>query len=142
MKVFVCNRGFAEKRLRYKGEPVISITTPDDPPAAIPATAGPVLRLSFHDLETAPGEAFGKVYGPATLFDLDMAQQIVDFVTTMLLQNNDRFVAHCDAGVSRSGAVGHWLRDAAGAELRSLKSLSPNPRVYRLLQRAHAEMQR
>lgn len=93
---------------------VISITCPADP---CPLKEGweDILRLEFHDVALPPQELPPDLADRVILFDEEMAAQIRHFVR----QHQDRdFVIHCAAGVSRSVAVGTYLRDAHGADLR------------------------
>ena len=41
----------------------------------------------------------------------------------------DTFIVHCTAGISRSGAVGMFIKDYFGCEIESENSLVPNPLV-------------
>jgi len=120
----------------------ISISTPGDPAAALSEPYVAALRLWFHDLETAPGEAFGKVYGPHRLFNDRMAREIICFVADAVRRDIRVICVHCDAGVSRSGAVAMWLRDTFGAQVFSDNALDPNSRVQRMLTRAWQQIYR
>lgn len=133
LRVFVTDRNGA--RTLKPSEPFvwISIATPDDPAAAVSENSSGVLRLWFHDLETAPGEAFGAVYGPHKLFDPGMASEVLRFVLDTARRGISVICVHCDAGVSRSGAVAKWLADTFDAGVSSDRVLIPNQRVLRML---------
>jgi len=133
MNVYVTDRAGA-RTLRPSHPFVwISISTPGDPAAVVSEGHRGVLRLWFHDLDTAPGEAFGKVYGPHRLFNDRMAHEVIRFVSAAIRVGIQDFCVHCDAGVSRSGAVAMWMSDAFRALIFSSKGLVPNARVRRML---------
>lgn len=136
LRVFVTDRNGA--RTLKPSEPFvwISIATPGDPAAPVSEGSSSVLRLWFHDLETAPGEAFGKVYGPHRLFNNQMATEIFRFVLDTARRGIGVICVHCDAGVSRSGAVAKWLADTFDASVTADRVLSPNLRVLRMLRSA------
>lgn len=135
MNVYVTNR-FGARSLKPPQPFVwISVSTPGDPEALLSERFHAALRLWFHDLETAPGEAFGKVYGPHRLFNERMAHEVIRFVAAAMRQGIQNVCVHCDAGVSRSGAIALWMRDTFGARVYSKNPLDPNARVRRLLDR-------
>lgn len=136
MIVYVTDRNGARTRKPQHPFVWISISTPGDPGAPVSEGSEGVLRLWFHDLETAPGEAFGKVYGPHRLFNDRMAHEVVRFVLASMQRGVQTVCVHCDAGVSRSGAVAMWLNATFDAHIVSDKALSPNMRVRRMLARA------
>jgi hypothetical protein len=70
------------------------------------------------------------------LFNEDHAKQIVNFVT----DNKDKIdllIIHCEAGQSRSGAVGLWANRYLGLNekqfLQDNKKIFPNAYVYNML---------
>jgi len=134
MIVYVTDRNGARTLRPVEPFVWISISTPGDPGAPVSEGSQGVLRLWFHDLETAPGEAFGKVYGPHRLFNDTMAREVLRFVTTSLMRGIQTFCVHCDAGVSRSGAVATWMKETFLAQVVSDKTLDPNLRVQRMLE--------
>jgi predicted protein tyrosine phosphatase len=136
MNVYVTNRNGARTLKPPQAFVWVSISTPGDPAAPVSEGSLGVLRLWFHDLETAPGEAFGKVYGPHRLFNDRMAVEVVRFIIASAGRGVQDICAHCDAGVSRSGAVAMWLHDTFGAQVFNDHPLDPNLRVRRLLDRA------
>jgi predicted protein tyrosine phosphatase len=80
---------------------MISITSPDKP-ANLKEGWYEVLRLEFHDvLPTYSG-----LDEDLTAFDTDMAAEVLDFA---FKHGNRNMFVHCDAGVSRSVAVGMFI---------------------------------
>ena len=114
---------------------VISIRTPNlkgedqYPPylnEAIDAVTANKLILLFDDA-TQGIEPFTK------LFKESQARQIIDFVA-----DKTDLLVHCDAGMSRSVAVGAFLRDCYGADLTLVNASSDrfyNVLVYTTLKR-------
>lgn len=58
------------------------------------------IRFRFDDIT--------REYENLVLFSEEMAEQLYDF---LLFHMNDRIIIHCDAGISRSVAIGVFLRD-------------------------------
>lgn len=89
----------------------ISITCPDEP-APIQDGYGGLLRVEFDDVdEKAMKDLLYKGYGwKFTPFDNDHARKIVDFLENF---HNTPYtfhlIVHCDAGISRSSAVGKFV---------------------------------
>ena len=136
MNVYVTNRNGARTLKPPHPFVWISIATPGDPAAPVSEGSSGVLRLWFHDLDTAPGEAFGKVYGPHKLFNDRMAREVIRFTLAVMREGVQTICVHCDAGVSRSGAVAMWLKDTFRAQVMSERQLTPNVRVRRMLDSA------
>ena len=72
------------------------------------------------------------------LFDKEMAKQTVDFLERRKLEAGDHvLVLHCDAGISRSGAVAEFAAEFFGITTETFEKenpyLRPNPFVRRLL---------
>ena len=62
------------------------------------------------------------------LFDADDARKVVEFINEK--QNTvDTFIVHCTAGISRSGAIGMFIKDYLDCEIESENNLIPNPLV-------------
>lgn len=98
MKVEVYNRKNACAVEPRPNTAVISITVPGDP-APLREGWDSILRLEFHD--ATPEEA-----GDYILFDEAMAMRVLAF----LEENTTRdYLIHCDAGFSRSVAVGMFI---------------------------------
>lgn len=76
------------------------------------------------------------IYMENMLFDEIRAKAIVDWVDYNK-NNLDRLVCHCDAGVSRSGAVGLWATRYLGLDEKkyceSNPSIQPNQHVLKTL---------
>ncbi|MEA2746105.1 MAG: hypothetical protein QOI41_248 [Myxococcales bacterium] len=110
---------------------LISITSSADDVARVrnnSACLG-ILRLSFADAETASDR-----YAERDLFSREHATKIWSFVLQHRL-DVERIVVHCDAGVSRSPAVGAALArvfNGSDAEFFAGR-YRPNMRVYRML---------
>ncbi len=88
-----------------------------------------ILRISFPDADAASENS-----PEADLFSPHHARQVWDFV----LRHRDavqRIVIHCDAGISRSPAVGAALARTFGTDDSEFFTgkYRPNMRVYRLL---------
>ena len=92
-----------------KPEPGVCIISCQTPPTTwsegtlseIPAGWGDYLVLEFHDV-------IQKSSPEVVVFDAEMADKIVRFVEWANNRNRP-FVIHCDAGQSRSVAIGLWL---------------------------------
>lgn len=117
---------------------VISIRSPGAEPAQLNEGWEEVLRLWFDDVVKVPTGPI--VVKDLTLFSEEHAQQIHEFVESHLDKD---FVIHCEAGVSRSVAVGLYLHDVYGADLLCHEipganpSATTNSRVHRALLRKH-----
>ena len=138
-----------EKAEAYRGRrpyAMISITDPDGPEAHLqpdPKRVA-VLRLAFHDFTQSPEEFARLVAQEDPPLPLDEprqwvlpsavhAQAIVGFYRTLPKQV-EKVVIHCEAGVSRSAAVGAALAHCLGQQDEQFFSRShPNHRVRRLV---------
>lgn len=65
-----------------------------------------VLTLTFDDITDKDQDVLDQ-YPGSVLFNEDHAKAIIEFVEAHLLSD---FVIHCTAGISRSGAVGEYVR--------------------------------
>ena len=116
MKVDVYNREQACKLIPDANKCFISIWTPlgdwsselDYNDSPIKTGWADTLKLTFHDVTYMGHKDW-------VLFNHDMARKIVMFIQKNI---NKNFVVHCDAGISRSVAVGCYLRDQYGYELK------------------------
>lgn len=97
---------------------VISLTSPGKPDAALQPGWAAVLRLAFHDVDSA--EAGYAVFKQAH------AAAILDFVDS-LPEAITHLVVHCHAGISRSAGVARFL--AGRHRLR----FPPNYAIYNRL---------
>ncbi|WP_087863906.1 hypothetical protein [Comamonas thiooxydans] len=92
VKVF--SRLQAEERSAEPGEVCISITNPAQ--LKVPLEGyGALLRLGFHDID--------QVYGSFTTMSREQAWQALEFI---LAHKDQPLVVHCEAGASRSVAIG------------------------------------
>ena len=116
---------------------IVSITTPGDPyaPAKIKTnenTLG-ILRLSFYDLDRVEP---GVEELECDLFQPSQAKEILTFVDAH--PTAERFIVHCDAGLSRSPAVAAALSKILyGDDSRFFRQYHPNMLVYRSILDAH-----
>jgi len=110
MKAQILNREQGEHCPVTEGCVAISISTPGDQPASLQEGWEAVLRMQFHDVNQPHADIPNLV-----LFDDDFAKQVHEFITAHLGKD---FMIHCDAGVSRSMAIGVFLRDVCGYELQ------------------------
>lgn len=116
-KVDVFNRFNACKLKPEKDTVVISITRPEFP-APLDWGWGDILRLEFDDI--LPAEIDPEKGDPNpnphnyALFTEGQAESIVYFVERY---PNWNFMVHCDAGVSRSVAVGAFIAEIWDKEL-------------------------
>jgi predicted protein tyrosine phosphatase len=145
VRVDVYSRAQAEALTPEVNQVIISITVPGKPAAIrmVNEWAG-ILRLEFHDFATHVGATLtGEPDGdPIVYFDEAMAERVSAFVEEHARNGRD-FVVHCDAGVSRSVAVGLYLRDVYGAELTTHAihtTAAANSLVLRTLMRKHWEV--
>lgn len=121
---------------------IISITTPGDPPARLKTNSATrrVLRLSFHDLPWSDEEGSRRgwsswTYGPVQPFTRKMAEEI----WTVTENYRVNVIAHCDAGVSRSGAVAVALKQWYGGILIAQRPPMPNVRVLEIMRETRPE---
>lgn len=137
-KIYTCNRSTIAAVNPAGLEPhvLISITSPDDPPAQLRVNSATrcVLRLSFHDLPWSDEEASRRgwsscMYDPVQLFTRRMAEDIWMVVESFRVN----VVVHCYAGVSRSGAVAVALKQWYGGIIVAQNPPVPNTRVLEIM---------
>lgn len=142
MKIFVVPRFWVEKQIDknpdwVQGKWIISIFSKDSF-SPIPNDRFNVLKLEFDDV-TEKDQT-----GDVIHFNTNHAKQIVEFIKTINDDGKKDFYVHCDAGVSRSGAVGYLLNEWFNKfiELNRIDNESfvmnnnhimPNPEVVRIL---------
>ena len=120
---------------------VISISSPGET-ASIKEGWPAVLRLKFHDivrLRTEMPVLVAPKGGKPVLFDEVMAAQIDAFVWA---HKEKDFMIHCDAGQSRSVAVGVFIKDVFEGELclHAVETAAgSNSLVHRLLMKKYWE---
>ena len=129
MRFEVYNRGDVQKINPSVPHAIISIQDPrrrkDFAGVAQNEFTVEVLEVDFHDVNHSK---YGNVITP---INEQHAEAIVDFY----LRNKDRvelFIAHCDAGASRSpGVLAALEKLHTGDDFRWFKSSTPNTFVYR-----------
>lgn len=123
---------------------VISIGCPSESAAPLRDGWADVLRLSFHDINLQAidrDDWLNMETDRYTLFDSDHAKDILSFIGRNFDKN---VVVHCAAGVSRSVAVGCFLRDALGYEIKLFAIKTEqlmNGHVYSTLKREYSIQQ-
>ena len=134
MQVDVYNREQAESLEPTEGTVIISISTPDLP-ANLKDGWEDVLRLEFHDVVKIP-----RGMPEVVPFTNDHITAIYEFVDKHVADSKD-FAVHCDAGWSRSTAVGMYLNEVYGGDI-NLHAVGSdfdkaNSRVHRGLMRRY-----
>ncbi len=133
MKTDVYSRGQAEVLEPTEGTVMISISAPGNP-ADLKEGWEDVLRLEFDDVVKVP-----KNMPEIRAFCTTHIDAIHEFVDRHVADGKD-FAVHCDAGVSRSVAVGVFLNDIHGGDL-NLHAINTtaaaNSRVHRGLMRKY-----
>ena len=134
MQVDVYSRGQAVDLEPTEGTVMISISAPGKP-ADLKEGWEDVLRLEFDDIVK-----LDKRFPEFRAFCMDDADAIHEFVERHVADGKDSAV-HCDAGWSRSTAVGMYLNEVYGGDinLHSFGSAfeKANSRVHRGLMRKH-----
>ena len=146
MKINVVPRMFVKKMMNkdqnwYKDKWIISIfSTPICCPLSAFSpfpNASNVLKLQFDDVTEKDQDAGLKHFTP------EMAAKIKEFISNIKDDGSKDFWVHCDAGVSRSGAVGYLLNEYFNKFLSDNRvdrnyyetenCVMPNPEVVRIL---------
>lgn len=119
----------------------ISIYTPGDDIARIAETTSTmkVIHVCCSDLDQFPGPSFHKVHGPIKMFTEADARELSEEILERVRDGLRIFLVHCDAGVSRSGAVALAMKRCLGAKVVSKNHLSPNSLMLGLIQKAFRE---
>lgn len=141
MDIFVYSRAALDAARPHEvPHVVISITSSPDDLARIRSnpTCLAILRVSFPDAETASDR-----FAESKLFSREQAEAIWRFVVQHRL-NVERIIVHCDAGFSRSPAVGAALaRALRGSDEEYFAGrYKPNMRVYAMLLEASSRAAR
>jgi predicted protein tyrosine phosphatase len=129
MRVDVYGRARAEATEPTENTVVISITNPEQP-AFLQDGWKDILRLEFHDVVSIP-----RGMHECVAFHTEHIDLIHAFVAK---HEGCDFMVHCDAGVSRSVAVGRFLREVHDADLHLYEIHTDehcNSRVLRGLKR-------
>lgn len=132
MEIFVYSRNALDAARPHEvPHIVISITSSSNDVARVRAnkTCRGILRLSFPDAD-APSEHFSE----DELFAPEQAVMIWNFVDEHC-SHIERILVHCDAGVSRSAAVGAALARVLNGDDAEFFGgrYRPNMRVYQIL---------
>lgn len=138
MKILVKSRQWMKNQMNNhpdfdKGKWIISIYSNDSQSPFLPRFN--ILQLCFDDVTEKDTDGIH--------FNKDMAKQIIDFIKDINDDNKPIYV-HCDAGVSRSGAVGYMINEWFNKYLEmneqdnqffinENKHILPNPEVMRIL---------
>lgn len=151
MKIYVVPRYYIEKQMTnnsnwYRNKWIISIFSSEK---GIDFSPLPdrfnILKLQFDDIAEKDIENINKYEKNSFIFfNKDHAKKIHDFIKTIDVNDKKEFYIHCDAGVSRSGAVGYILNEYFNKFLKDDKQdnesfklnnshIMPNPLVVRLL---------
>jgi len=98
------------------------------------------IRLVFWDSTPSVAKT-QEMYGhKPVLFSKEQAREVIEFLDGVKESDVEIFVAQCEAGISRSGAVGSFACDYLGFDYPTFASdnsdIMPNPHVERMLRRA------
>lgn len=92
-----------------------------------------ILPLQFDDLRDDQIEMCRKQGYEPMLFTKNQAKQVVEFINEVHKESKDSdLIIHCDAGISRSGAVARFTSEHLGIPFRD-PNILPNRFVLRLL---------
>lgn len=120
----------------------ISIISPDQPVEKhyFERDTPNVLNLEFDDADEEIEKAYRHSASPVHLFSVEDANRIIDFIQSNIGMD---FYVHCTAGVSRSGAVGYFIRQITDADydsfLRINTQINPNGYVLKILNEVYTE---
>lgn len=96
-----------------------------------------MLSICFWDITEIQYPNVINAHPNAVLFEVEHAKKIVSFLDGLKDRpGNETLVVHCDAGISRSGAVGSFASDYFGLNYEEFKKMNrvlPNYHVRRLL---------
>jgi len=88
-----------------------------------------MLSLDFWDITDMDYPRIKEKHKEAILFNEDHAKQIIEITKAMQQDENCMFcIVHCDAGISRSGAVGEFVSDFCGLDYMKCHKYNPNIR--------------
>lgn len=149
MKIKVVPRHFVEKQVDsnpywIQNKWVISIFSHDS--VSPVQDRFNVLKLEFDDVSERDMSGWSSISDNTIFFNEDHAKQIHKFIASIPIDSDKIFYIHCDAGISRSGAVGYMLNEWFNKFLSINKEdqnffkqnnshIMPNPLVVRLLKR-------
>lgn len=122
------DKGISESTIatRFSRIAFISILDTEDSLPVFHQEHANLLQLRFDDVEEdieVPVIGTGKTLAIRAMTQ-DQAGAIVRFVAAH--RDKKIFVVHCTAGVSRSGAVGHFVNEFLGGNRAGFKEMNPN----------------
>lgn len=99
-----------------------------------------VLRLWFDDTcEDKEGYLFNGEYYCEKAITEQQAEELYHFLLAQKAANRTRGYAHCTAGIARSGAVGVFVAEVLGLNMKEFwdinHKIQPNPHVLMMLNR-------
>ena len=114
MKIFVVPRNYIEKRYDkspdwIQGKYIISIFSTGDA-SPLPERFN-ILQLQFDDIAEKPEDERAAEKFDLIFFNEDHAKKIHEFFNYIKNHQDKPLYVHCDAGVSRSGAVGYMANE-------------------------------
>ncbi len=150
MKIYVVPRFWIEKQLANDSnwpmnKWIISIYSSE---AGIDFSPLPdrfnILKIQFDDVSKRDAEGWSSVIDNCIFFNEEHAKKIHEFIKKIKADDKKEFYVHCDAGVSRSGAIGYLLNEYFNKFLTDNKidneafrmnnsHILPNPLVVRVL---------
>lgn len=120
----------------------ISIISPDHPTEKhyFERDTPNVLNLEFDDADEEIEKAYRNTAFPVHLFSKEDANKIIDFIQSNIGMD---FYVHCTAGVSRSGAVGYFIRQMTNSNHEDFcmhnPQIVPNGYVLKILNEVYSE---
>lgn len=150
MKIFVESRAYIEKEMDknpewHIGKHIISIFSKGDV-SPFPDRFN-ILKLNFDDVAERDMGGWGNIFEESNIFfNEEHAKAIHKFIEPISADDKRMFFVHCDAGVSRSGAVGMLLNEWFNKFLKVNRiddeafkmnngHILPNPLVVRILKK-------
>ena len=99
-----------------------------------------VLNLEFDDADEELEKIYKNTMSPVHLFSIEDANKIIDFVESNI---GMVFYIHCTAGVSRSGAVGWFIRQITNSNFEDFckqnPQICPNGYVLKVLNEVYSK---
>lgn len=103
-----------------------------------------ILKLQFDDVSEKDNIGCSSLINNIIFFNKEHAKKIHEFIKEIKVNDKKEFYVHCDAGISRSGAVGYLLNEYFNKFLTDNKidnaafkmnnsHIMPNPLVVRVL---------
>ena len=150
MKIYVESRNYIERMMEINpdwhiGKYIISIYSSEK---GIDFSPLPdrfnILKLQFDDVAERDAGGWGSAIDSYIFFNEGHAKKISNFIKDIKANDKKEFYVHCDAGVSRSGAVGYLLNEYFNKYITDNKidneafkmnnsHILPNPLVVRVL---------